>query len=217
MVTESGLSEGGPGSLTLRGGRSCLDFTNTVDPRTGVNDRDYLVTYGDLVTWAVHAGVLTQAEARPLLREAARDPVRAGRALARAVALREAIYRIFVTVARSGRPSASDLDILNGVLAEALARSRVVSKGRGFTWEWPAAETELDRILWPLARSAGELLVADELSLVRECAGEGCGWLFLDASKNHSRRWCTMGVCGNRAKARRHYERTHRRRPRSGA
>ncbi|MGH7124521.1 MAG: CGNR zinc finger domain-containing protein, partial [Stellaceae bacterium] len=76
----------------------------------------------------------------------------------------------------------------------------------GFTWAWDD-EPALDRMLWPIVRSATQLLTAAELSRVKQCAGRGCSWLFLDTSKNGSRRWCEMEVCGSRSKARAYYAR----------
>jgi len=65
----------------------------------------------------------------------------------------------------------------------------------------------LERINWLIVRSAADLLTSDKLHDVRACSAEDCRWLFLDISKNHSRRWCDMETCGNQAKARRHYRR----------
>src|ERR687888_470126 len=72
-------------------------------------------------------------------------------------------------------------------------------------WSWADAAVRLDAPLWPLVRLAAELLVGPELERVRECAAGDCRWLFLDTSKNRSRRWCDMKSCGNRAKVRRFY------------
>ncbi|MBI2081511.1 MAG: CGNR zinc finger domain-containing protein, partial [candidate division NC10 bacterium] len=101
----------------------------------------------------------------------------------------------------------SDLAVLNAALAEALPLLGLVPEGNGFTWEWTANGQRLDRMLWPVARSAAELLTSGELARVRECEAESCAWLFMDRSRNRSRRWCDMKTCGNRTKARRHYER----------
>ena len=70
---------------------------------------------------------------------------------------------------------------------------------------WPGFAEELESLIWPVAKSAADLLTSERLERVRECAGGTCGWLFIDASKNHSRRWCDMRDCGNAAKAKRHY------------
>jgi predicted RNA-binding Zn ribbon-like protein len=58
-----------------------------------------------------------------------------------------------------------------------------------------------------VARAAADLLVSPERALVRECASGTCSWLFVDRSRTHQRRWCSMKTCGNRAKARRFYTR----------
>jgi predicted RNA-binding Zn ribbon-like protein len=82
-----------------------------------------------------------------------------------------------------------------------------VHANRHFTWEWVHPESSLDSMLWPVTRAASELLTSDDLAYVRRCASESCGWLFLDKTKNHRRRWCEMKTCGNRDKARRYYQR----------
>lgn len=188
--------------------RLCLDFSNTVDWRTSDHAQESLKSYKDLVDWSRKVGILTAREARSLLRGAASRANEAGKVFERAILFREALYRIFSELAARRRPKKNDLDILNNALAEALSRSRVVYVGDEFAWDWMGRESALDRMLWPIARSAAELLTSGELKKVRECAGEGCGWLFLDVSRNQMRRWCDMKSCGNRAKVRRHYERT---------
>ena len=185
----------------------CLDFINTISWRTSDHPQDSLTSYSDLVKWGWQAGVITEREARQLLREGASRPKEANTVFARAVQMRGAIYRIFSALAADRRPETADLDLLNDALSQALSRLRVKSRTEGFTWSWADTDGTLDRVLWPVARSAAELLVSDELSRVRECAGEGCGWLFVDVSRNRLRRWCDMKSCGNRAKARRYYER----------
>ena len=184
-----------------------MDFTNTMGGRRPDHTREYLLTYDDLVAWGRHAGLLTSQAAQQLVDEAERCPADAVRVLTRALLLREAIYRIFSAIAVRGTAPAADLAILNAALGEALARLQVTPATEGFTWGWRSDDTALDAMLWPVVRSAGELLTSAELDRVRECDGETCSWLFIDTSKNHSRRWCNMRDCGNRAKARRHYSR----------
>jgi predicted RNA-binding Zn ribbon-like protein len=187
--------------------RLCLDFSNTLEWHASDHPQESLTSYADLVNWSLKAGVVTNSEARLLLREARRRPAEASAALERAIFLREAIYRIFSSVAAKRRPKKADLDTLNDALSEALARARVVQTGEGFVWDWAGRGSALEGILWPVVRSAAELLTSGDLGRVRECAGVGCGWLFVDVSRNRLRRWCDMKSCGNRAKARRHYER----------
>ncbi len=192
--------------LSLVGGRWCLDFANTVGWRGEENARDRLKEYADLVWWGLHAEALTPAEAEPLFAVARAKPEAAAEVFSRAIELREAVYRIFSAEA-AGEPRApADLAILNRELARAMSRARLTA-GRGkCDWEWEETG-EPDRVLWPVARSAAELLTSDELERVKECAGDDCGWLYVDTSKNRSRRWCDMKDCGNRAKVRRHYVR----------
>ena len=85
--------------------------------------------------------------------------------------------------------------------------SRFEEGGACFSWTWDCNEEALDGVLWPVVRSAAELLTSEEAKLVRECASDTCTWLFVDRSRTHRRKWCDMAVCGNRAKARRHYQR----------
>ena len=128
----------------------------------------------------------------------------------RAVELREAIYRIFATIAEDARPDVNDLELLNAALGPALSNARIVEGPDGFTWDWAGDAAMLDRMLWPVARSAAELLSSAQLDRARQCADEKCGWLFLDMSRNRSRRWCSMEYCGNRNKARTYYRKTAR-------
>lgn len=193
--------------FSFSGGRLCLDFANTVDWRDADEPGDRLIGYPALASWGWQASLLREDDARRLIDEAARRPDDAAATFARAIALREAIYRIFSAVAAARAPAAADLDQLNAALPEALAHARVEAAAGGFTWGWRADAGALDPMLWPVARSAAELLTSDELDRVRECADDDCGWLFMDMSRNRSRRWCSMQACGNRAKARRFYAR----------
>ncbi len=191
----------------LLAGRLCLDFANTADWHAGPQPEERLTSYEALVAWSERAGILSGDEAERLLGEAERRPQEAEAVLRRAVSLREAIYRLFAALAH-GRPvDEADLAELNAALAAALPGLRVVQEGGNFAWAWAAASGDLERMLWPVVRSAADLLTSADLARVRQCAGDPCGWLFIDSSRNHSRRWCDMADCGNRAKARRHYQR----------
>ena len=199
-----------PGSraavLPLIGGPLCLNFTNTAHGRGTSAHTDNLVDYGALIAWSKHAHAIEPSEADRLLATAERHP-RAGEAVRRrAVELRERLHRCFVALGRDARPDPRDLAGINETLACALPHARVAPDDGGFTWAWDE-EPALDRMLWQVVRSAADLLTAPELARVKQCAGQGCGWLFLDTSKNGSRRWCEMEVCGSRAKARAYYAR----------
>ena len=194
-------------NLKRVGGTVCLDFANTVNHRRGEEYEEVLRDYEDLVVWSGHTGILTERQTEALLRGASRKPAEAKRAYTRAIELREGLYRTFSAWSR-GRPvDPTDLDRLNAVLSKALSHLRLESQNGGFAWAWQGVDGELNLPAWVVARSAAELLSSERLPFVHECAGDNCGWLFLDVSRNHSRRWCDMADCGNRAKARRHYAR----------
>ena len=198
----------GVADLRLLGERLCLNFANTVDPRQGDHPREFLTGYPDLLAWSVRVGVLDAAAGRELTEAAGRDPAGADQAYADAVRLREVMYRVFSAIAAGNAPPEVDLATLNQALASSLAHARLEPDGAGYRWGWRTDPPALDRMLWPVLRSAGDLLTSDELDRVKECPGLGdCGWIFLDTSKNASRRWCSMEGCGSRAKMRRQYAR----------
>jgi predicted RNA-binding Zn ribbon-like protein len=97
-----------------------------------------------------------------------------------------------------------------------LGQTRLNGTSAGLVSAWGGASDDLARVLWPVARAAFDLLTGAEAGRLRECAGRDCHWLFLDRSKNGSRRWCAMANCGNAAKARRHRAKSHRARSQRG-
>jgi predicted RNA-binding Zn ribbon-like protein len=187
----------------LDSGRACLDFANT-DSSSG----DHLNSYADLVAFAAQSNLLTPDDAAWLRAEAGRDPAVAAGVLTRAKRLRASMRHIFFKLADAKEPTEQDLGVLNFDLAASLSHARVVPTGGegAFVWGW--AGRNLDAPIWPVTRSAADLLTSEvERRLVRECGADDCRWLFLDTSKNRSRQWCSMQSCGNRQKARRHYQR----------
>lgn len=181
-----------------------LDFVNTLDWRgdpTAPGER--LLSYAELALWAMHAGALGRGEGRRLQADARRRPAEAEAVRREAIALREALAQLF------GAPRAhhaAPLARVNGLLARAPARTALAGSRDGYIWS-TATATPLEQPLWPVLWSAAELLTSSRLGRVRRCGDPRCGWMFLDTSRNGSRRWCAMEDCGNRAKARRHSER----------
>ncbi len=193
--------------FAFNAGRLCLDFANTVRSRPSSDRLDLIATYSDLLGWARQATILTPGEAA-LLADTARQGVRAvAEALSQARALREAMYAVFSARAAGLPAPPTDLQTLNRAIGRAMAHGGLTPAGPRFEWGWPDSAPGLDRVSWWVARSAAELLTSSDLTFIRECASYDCGWLFMDTTKNRSRRWCDMRVCGNRAKSRRHYER----------
>jgi predicted RNA-binding Zn ribbon-like protein len=199
-------------------GSVCLDFANTVGGKRGLVTREYLNTYADFVSWCRQADLLDESTAHTLLRSGARQPDKSAAALRRAIALREAIYRIFVALAVGEAPQISDLDHLNAELSAHHGRLRVTSNKKGFEWTWTSSDDAFDQSFGPIAHSAADLLTSPPLlEQLRQCGSDTCGWLFVDSSKNHSRRWCVMSDCGNAAKVRRFRMKSRRARTASAA
>jgi predicted RNA-binding Zn ribbon-like protein len=200
MATRDHISK-----LPVIGGNVSLDFVNTVDGTPGGEfEIDHFRDYGGLVTWSGHVGLLSEESARRLLREAGTRPSEAEATHARALELREVLYGIFAAIARGEHPSERDLETLRREECEVLARASLVPKDEGYGWEWPD-EVDLGRVLCPVVHAAVELLTSGPLDRIKTCAG--CDWLFVDESKNRSRRWCTMDVCGTHEKVRRYLAR----------
>jgi predicted RNA-binding Zn ribbon-like protein len=192
----------------LLGGSPCLDFANTVERDENGYSQEWLTNYVDLIGWGEHTQLLTPQQVETLLSEAAMHPHGARNVFERAIALREVIYRIFSAIAAKHTVTEDDLASFNQALSETLNYLQIAPTADGFTWTWVNCEDRLDLILWKIIYSAGELLTATVLSRLRECAADDCSFLFVDLSRNNRRCWCDMEDCGNRFKAKRHYERS---------
>jgi predicted RNA-binding Zn ribbon-like protein len=180
-----------------------LDFTNTLDFRLSGHPTDSLTSYESFLDWAVEKNI-TDRTAADKLKRAEQNPEQA---LIRVRELRELVFRLLSAAARKERVAEEDLDRFNGLLAVAMAGIRVTQTDKGFDWLCCPGDYGLEAILYRIVKSAADLLVSSQLQRLRICADPECGWLFLDFSRNHSRRWCSMESCGNRAKARRFYRR----------
>ena len=184
----------------------CLSFTNTAEWHASEHPQEKLKTYQDLVKWALVSEILSKKEAQELIRSAEKASSQAKVVLKRAIELRESLYRVFSEWAKGNLPAEKDMAVINRHLSRTMARSKIIHNKDGFAWSTGGREREMDRILDPIVRSAADLLTSDSLKRVKECADDrGCGYLFMDKSRNRSRRWCDMADCGNRAKARRFY------------
>jgi len=190
------------------GGALALDFANTLDWRLRKRPVELLKRYPDLLRFARSVGVLSADEARGLRHWAASHPVLAGRALAEASRLREAIAAVFQAIVEGRKPAPAPLARLEVACRDAAgARSLRVGDGAA-AWAWREPTPEPERPMWAAALDAARLLTTVEWDRVRQCGDAECGWFFLDTSRNRSRRWCSMKGCGNRNKARRFYTRS---------
>ncbi len=194
-------------SLALIGGALCLDFANTSSGRGTALRLEHLRQWEHLLAWAEHVGMIDADGRRRLEVAVLADPSRGRAALGRALSLREAIHAIFRSLALAEDPPAPAMGILNRNLSRAMAAAEIAADGGGFAWRWPEPWTAPGRLLWPIAYSAAQLLTSPELKRVKMCPGHGCGWLFIDRTRNGRRRWCEMEVCGSRNKMRRYHQR----------
>src|SRR4029077_947941 len=202
------MTQPSPGrQFDLSGGNLALDFVNTVSSRPTPERLERLSDYPHLVVFGEEAGVPSQLVANRLYRIAGEVPSYGETALQQALRLREALFDIFSAVAEHRPIPNHALALLNFTVQESAAHSRVAYTNHRFVVERVGMDSYLDSLLWPVARAAADLLTSHELTNLRICASDQCAWLFLDQTKNHRRRWCDMKTCGNRVKARRHYER----------
>jgi predicted RNA-binding Zn ribbon-like protein len=186
---------------------ACLAFANTLSWRGRTAPIEALGDVGDLLHWVAASAGLEGDVVSKLESWARAHPATAAALLDEAVALREVIYRIFRALACGDAVPDRDLAALNRALAVAPPRRRLAPAEAGYGWQVGPAAISAATLLAPVLWSTGDLMASDRRRRVRLCANEQCLWLFLDESKAGTRRWCDMASCGNRAKARRHYQR----------
>lgn len=196
-----------PWQFHITAGVLCLDFANTLSWRRSATPIERLATFDDLASWARQAGLISKIDEQRLRREAAVHPPRARRMLREARLLREAIFAVAAAVSERRRPAASEVAPLERWVQQAVVHSRLAGRERNYRWEPPAPTDRTRWILWRIALSAHALLTSADADRIGQCSGRDCRWLWVDRTRNKSRRWCDMAVCGNRAKARRHYQR----------
>lgn len=186
----------------------CLELANTVLRDGGAFEEEKLSDYRALVAWARSEGIVDESGERKLLATAEVQPDETVAVLGRTLALREAIWRVFVALNRGESIPTEELALLNAEVARAGLHREVASAGEGrFVWHWTGIEDTLEGVLWPVAQSAAKLLVSEERVRARKCANPECSLLFFDKSRNRNRRWCAMDHCGSQLKARRYYHR----------
>jgi predicted RNA-binding Zn ribbon-like protein len=202
-------------TVPLEGGHVALDFVNTVGGLRSEPPRpadELLLSYEDVTIWSARLGLISERDAGSLRATARRDEKAAKRALGRAIELRELLDGIFRTLADGSEPPAELLDRLRDAERAALAEARLRQANGALMWTWPRP-SELTDPLRPIVHAAVELLTDGPLDRLKVCGN--CRWLFLDESRNHSRRWCSMDECGIQMKHARFVEQ-RRRRARAG-
>jgi predicted RNA-binding Zn ribbon-like protein len=183
----------------------CLDFTNTVDWHASSSPVETLNKYADLIEWSADRGIISGDAKDVLLRKSEEKPAEAQTVLKKAREIRENIYRMLSDTSHGHAVKVTDLKGFNKALTNTLPYSRLAPYERGLKWDWDSSTDKLDSVIWPVVKSAVDLMTSEAIKRVGQCADERCGWLFWDSSRNRSRRWCDMSDCGNRAKVRRFY------------
>ena len=191
------------GALTLLGGTLAFDFANTSSGRGWPSHQEHLRRAGDVVDWAEHVKLLSPADAAWLRGMLDADPALAEMLLRRALGTREDIHAICVEVAAGHAVPALHLESLARAHAANLAHARLVGENGRYVWSWEPRQWPVESVLGPIVLSALTTLTQGDLARLKRCQNEKCGWVFFDATKNRSRRWCEMEICGNRAKQKR--------------
>lgn len=189
-------------SISLHGGWLCLDFINTVSDRTIDNPEEYLTSYDVILKWTDRVGALPAEDIEQLRKKYLSSSEEEGQLLKRFIEVREVLFMLFTAIIHRQGMTGKIQNEFNEVLAQTLSRLRVaVDSTHGPSYYWDG--DDLEKPLYPVIKSAYDLLLSGKLNRVKECGA--CGWVFLDKSKNNSRRWCDMQACGSAAKARRYY------------
>jgi predicted RNA-binding Zn ribbon-like protein len=199
--------ESAPAPFELIAGNVCLDFINTLDNRPTSEPEELLKNYSDLARFGEQSGILTREQRDFFSERIPLKPDQARKAMLRARNLREALHHIFWALVNNRTAPPGAIDTLNENLQDAALHSRLIQHKRHLEWRFDDLTSSFTAMLWPIARAATDLLTSSDLSLVRTCSAPTCLWFFLDTSKNHHRRWCSMKLCGNRTKVRRFYAR----------
>jgi predicted RNA-binding Zn ribbon-like protein len=188
--------------MRLDGGNLSLNFANTVHDRRAEPLEDYLHNYLDLIAWANHADAIDRSQKKILLQKSRENQGEANQIYQDGIQLREAIYESVVSLIDQKPLPRMHLKLINQWLSKALSTLQLNPLDGDYVLDWEADNVELKFVLFPIIRSFADLITSDDRERIKQCSN--CGWVFVDNSRNKSRRWCSMEVCGNRVKARRH-------------
>jgi predicted RNA-binding Zn ribbon-like protein len=186
------------------GGALCLDFCNSGQGIRGASKEEWITGYGDLIDWLKAGQAIGAAQAARLRAVEERAPEKAREVWTRAIELREALARVLLARTEGKKPQAADLKVIDAVHARSAPFARLAPTDEGFAWSLDPAAEAPDAALRPIVESAVALLTSERLARLRRCGNSTCYWLFIDETRNCSRRWCEMASCGNVMKVRRH-------------
>jgi predicted RNA-binding Zn ribbon-like protein len=186
------------------GGALCLDFCNSGQGLRGSSKEEWITGYGDLIDWLKAAQAIGPAQAARLRAAEERAPEKAREVWTRAIELREALARVLLARTEGRKPLAADLKTIDGEYARSAPFARLAPTDEGFVWSLDPSAEAPDAALRPIVESAAALMTSERLARLRRCGNATCYWLFIDETRNCSRRWCEMASCGNVMKVRRH-------------
>ncbi|RAJ79299.1 putative RNA-binding Zn ribbon-like protein [Chitinophaga dinghuensis] len=204
MDSQSSISD-----LRLTGGDLCLDFINTVPHRFKPEEGDYLQSFRDITAWYHHIQGMTPKTIQTLDRLAKSYPQKAAQVFTKSIQLRELLYQICLQVTTGKAPAPHDLITLSTYIAEAYTNMELSWQKEQGRLQLQFNAPALEQVNWHIAQHALQLLTNGPLKQVKQCPG--CGWIFLDKSKNSSRRWCSMATCGDIDKVTRFQQRNKKR------
>ncbi|MGD8403222.1 MAG: CGNR zinc finger domain-containing protein [Anaerolineales bacterium] len=192
--------------MPFLGGNLSLDFVNTVNDRHEDPLRNLLQNYLDLVTWVYFSSAISVSQKEELLQKGRENQRKANQIYKNSLQLREAFYDLVVNMIDGDEISQVNMQLINQWLSKASSNLELTQFNDHFVLDWNLENFGLESVLWPIVRAFSDLITSEERKRIKQCGN--CGYLFVDNSKNNSRRWCSMEICGNRVKARRHARRT---------
>ena len=196
----------GPEPFKLHAEHPALELVNTLDMRFSGETIELIPTYRDLLRLCTQLKLMTAQQVGRLVRIV--EERTAQKVLASTVELREALAAVLYSRIDGSKLPDGQVEILERHFHAAALHRRLVAGDPHWDWSWAGVERNAEIPLWMLAQSAADLLVSSDAEFIKDCGDPTCRWLFLDTSKNHTRRWCDMKTCGNRMKARRHQARS---------
>lgn len=200
-------------SFDTNAGRLVLNFTNTVNERPGYDSStpatpiELLNSPEELLKWCGVIEFLSKSELSAITKEWKADPDSAEKMLRKIISIREELFNCFYSLISKNTISTSKLEVLNELI-EKLPNRTLIKDGKDLKLCWPSSLSILEKITAPIIQDAVDLLTTEDLSRLRVCGAQDCGWLFFDRSKNGRKRWCDMADCGNREKQRK-YQQSH--------
>lgn len=183
------------------GGHPLIDFVNTEIMR-GDQQIDLLASNSDIVAWLLDVGLVTEAVFQFNWHD---DPL----LLAQVRTFRQQMREMLATIVAKQPVAGKTVEAINGWLSHWQGQPKLINLDDAFKTAFDFVFTTTEQLLARLAAEAADFLTTVDLSYVKRCGNDECIRFFLDTSKNHSRRWCSMEGCGNRMKARAHYARKH--------